>query len=423
MNSVTQLQHPDDKMPRIITIDVLRGFALFGILYAHMILWYAAGPLTEDAYKPNDIASGLTMASLMIFFMSKFFSLFSFLFGLSFYIQIQGLAKRHENIVLRFGWRLCILGIIGLIHHAIWRADILSIYVPLGFLLIFMRNLSNKTLFILGTLLVLNIPTKVAELIAIVTTGSQELIATDNLSEGIEYSRIMREAGFVEMLNHNIHAMDDKYIYQITSGRLLITLGFFLLGMLAGRMHWFEQLAQHQPALKKWLKQTGWIIVGCLVTGIVAAIGFHLAGINVEKTPLAIWSGGFIWDLYNLCMTLVYIFTICLLMLNPRWYLRLAPLAGVGKMALSSYLMQTAFGLLVFFHLGFGLFLHTPQWLNALISLAFFGLQIVFCRWWLSHFYYGPIEWLWRSATDLKWKPMVKLGNPDNLEQINKQTL
>src|SRR5690606_39811001 len=62
----------------------------------------------------------------------------------------------------RFAWRLSILGIIGLVHHAFWRADILTIYVPLGFLLLFARNLSDRTLLIIGGLLVLNIPTKLA---------------------------------------------------------------------------------------------------------------------------------------------------------------------------------------------------------------------------------------------------------------------
>jgi uncharacterized protein len=107
-------------------------------------------------------------------------------------------------------------------------------------------------------------------------------------------------------------------------------------------------------------------------------------------------------------MTLVYLIAISLLMLKPHWASRLAPLASLGKMALTSYLMQTAIGLALFFHIGLGLFMQTPQWLNALLSLAIFALQIIFCRFWLGHFYYGPIEWLWRSATDLRWHPMLK---------------
>ena len=68
---------------RILIVDVLRGIALFGILYAHMIFWYAAGPLPENVYKTYmDIPNGIAIGLYMLFFSAKFFSLFSFLFGL-----------------------------------------------------------------------------------------------------------------------------------------------------------------------------------------------------------------------------------------------------------------------------------------------------------------------------------------------------
>lgn len=138
MNWSAPSPDPTDKMSRIATLDVLRGFALFGILYAHMIFWYAGGPLPQETYQLyQDVGSGIAIGTYIIFILSKFFAIFSFLFGLSFHIQIQSLIKRHEPVVTRFGWRLAILGVIGVLHHIFWRADILSIYVPLGFLLLF----------------------------------------------------------------------------------------------------------------------------------------------------------------------------------------------------------------------------------------------------------------------------------------------
>src|SRR4051812_45951449 len=79
---------------RIAVIDVLRGFALFGILYAHMIFWYSGGALPQQLYRENiGAASGIAMAIYFIFIIGKFFSIFSFLFGLSFYIQMKSLMK------------------------------------------------------------------------------------------------------------------------------------------------------------------------------------------------------------------------------------------------------------------------------------------------------------------------------------------
>src|SRR5690606_36883568 len=118
----------------------------------------------------------LAMGVYLIFFIGKFFSIFSFLIGLSFYIQFQNLAQRQQPVFQRFGWRLLILGIIGFIDHIIWRADILTIYVPLGFLLIICRNISNRTLIIVAALLVFNIPSKIAEVISLLWRGDVQLI-------------------------------------------------------------------------------------------------------------------------------------------------------------------------------------------------------------------------------------------------------
>jgi uncharacterized protein len=409
------MQKPD----RIVTLDVLRGFALFGILYAHMIFWYAAGALPQDTYQLyKGIGSGSAIGTYMIFIISKFFAIFSFLFGLSFYIQIQGLIKRHEPVVLRFGWRLAILGIIGLLHHTFWSADILSIYVPLGFVLLFLRNISNKALIFIAVLLVLNLPTKLAELISIVVRDQLTLIDVDNKIAGAEYYAIMSQASFVEMIKHNIFATSDKIAYQINSGRLIITFGFFLLGMLAGRMKWFENIASQQDFFRAIFKKSSRVLFSAILLGIIFGASAFLLKIDMEKTPLAGWLGGFILEFFNVSLALIYITGISLLMLKPKWETRLKPLAAIGKMALTSYLMQTLIGVFIFFNIGLGLFTKTSPGTNALLCFAIFGLQILFCRWWLNYFHYGPIEWLWRSATDLKWQPLYKRSSTNKLDTI-----
>lgn len=419
MTASAPFPHSTHKIDRIVTLDVLRGFALFGILYAHMIFWYAAGPLPQETYQLyKDLGSGIAMGTYMIFVIGKFFAIFSFLFGLSFYILIQGLINRNEPVISRFGWRLTILGIVGMLHHAFWRADILSIYVPLGFLLLFFRNFSNRALVIMGILLVLNIPTKLAEFISIILRDQLTLIDVDLKTVGAEYYAVVSQASFTEMIKHNVQAVGDKFVYQINSGRLLITFGFFLLGMLAGRMHWFENIASQFVFFKKVLKKSSLVLAIAVLSGVVLGTTTFMLKIDIEKTPIAGWLGGFILEFLNVSLTLIYITGISILMLKPKWEARLAPLAAVGKMALTSYLMQTLIGVFIFFNVGLGLFTKTSPGMNALLCFAIFGLQIFFCRWWLQHFHYGPIEWLWRSATDFKWQPLYRQRIKNKLTNI-----
>ncbi len=395
--------------PRILTIDVLRGFALFGILYAHMIFWYSGGPLPEKVYQAYmDIPNGIAVALNFLFFNAKFFSLFSFLFGLSFYIQIKSLETKYESPTLRFAWRLLILGAIGLIHHAFWRADILTIYVPLGFLLLFARNLSNKTIAILAVLLILNVPTKIIETISIFVQGKPEFITDNFVENGAKYYAAITQGSFADVVAHNMYAMKEKIEYQMSSGRFFITFGFFLLGMLAGRLKWFDDIEKSQPFFKNVWKKSGLLIIAVAVVGIAFGIVANALAVDFKNAPWARWFGGSLVDVFNASVTTFYIACIVLLMLKPKWHARLAPLSHIGKMALTSYLTQSLFGVVLFFHFGLGLFFVTSPAMNVVLCCAVFGVQIVFCKLWLQHFNYGPIEWLWRSATYLKWQKLTK---------------
>lgn len=394
---------------RITVIDALRGFALFGILYAHIIFWYTAGALPENLYRDNmDIASGIATGFYFIFILAKFFSIFSFLFGLNFYLQMKSLLQRNDNFILRFGWRLAILGLIGVAHHTIWRGDILSIYVPLGFLLIFARNLSDRTILFIGAILILNIPTKIYEMCFLYVNGKMPFAHPDIQQESAHYYDILKNGSFLQVAEDNIKAWPVKWEYQLSSGRLIITFGFFLLGMFVGRMQWFEKLDETKPVIKMIWKKIGVILL--ITIAIFIVIGGLNAGLglNLEKNLWASWAIGFLVEIFNAGATLFYITGFVLLMFRKKWNRVLSPLGNIGQMALTSYLMQTLFGLLLFYSFGFGLFTLTSPAINALISVGIFSAQLAFSRWWLSRFYYGPIEWLWRSATFLQPQKMLK---------------
>lgn len=394
---------------RMVSVDALRGMALFGILYVHMVLWYTAGPLPESVFaKDYGPASAVTMTIVFFLFVAKFFSIFSFLFGLSFYIQMQSLIRRDGNFVLRFSWRLVVLGLLGLIHHALWRGDILTIYVPLGFLLIVARNLSNRVILCLGIALVLNLPTRLVELVPMVMHVPSPFVDGGTQMGPQAYYEFVKNTPFPAMVASNLFSFPDKWHYQIYSGRLLITFGFFLLGMFVGRMRWFEQFDASRPRFRSVFYRA--VMVLLITLGVAAVLHF---GLKPPDSALMGWTTNLLVDLFNSSLTILYIAGFTLLMHRERWRRILSPLASVGRMALTSYITQSVVGVLLFYRVGLGLFDRTTPAMNTLMCFAIFGLQMVFSAWWLKRFHYGPVEWLWRSATFLLPQKMtIKKGLP-----------
>lgn len=191
--------------PRILSVDALRGFALFGIFFSHMIFWYAGGPLPETYYRAySGIASMVSVGLYFLLFNAKFFAIFAFLFGVSFHIQITNLAARSTHPGLRFAWRLAILGCLGALHHMFWRADILSVYAIVGLLLIPARKLTNKTLAVAGMLLVFNLPSKLIELGWMLAGLNLALIDPKLAQDAQAYYFAFTQANFAQMLSHNL---------------------------------------------------------------------------------------------------------------------------------------------------------------------------------------------------------------------------
>lgn len=394
--------------PRIITVDALRGFALLGILLAHMIFWYSAGPLPGDIFnKYHDIGTGIVSVINQLLISGKFFAFFSFLFGLSFFLQMQSMEKRQDNFVIRYGWRIALLGIIGLFHHAFWRGDILSIYAPLGFLLLPMRKMSSRAILIIGILFAINLPGKIIEVLRLLTekTSSPGGAPFDFEAEGKAYFNIISQAGWVVLLKNNLQNLTSKFRFQLDSGRIFVTFGFFLLGMYTGRRRWFETPESSRIIIRKICRKSGFIVLITLAIGLGIFTANAIGKLGWEQNRMVGFFFGIIFDLNSASLVCFYVAGLTLLMYRAKWQKILYPMAAVGKLALTCYLMQTAFGLLLFYHVGFGLVAQTPPWLNWLLGLGFFVFQIWFSRRWLSRFNYGPVEWLWRSATFFRLFP------------------
>jgi uncharacterized protein len=129
---------------------------------------------------------------------------------------------------------------------------------------------------------------------------------------------------------------------------------------------------------------------------------------GIKVVPQLQWSASFLFSIYNACLTIFYITGITLLFRKSFFRKILKPLAAMGRMALTIYLLQTVFGLLLFYQFGLGLFDRTSPALNVLMGIGIFYLQLKFCQWWLSHFKQGPVEWLWKGLTYFHFSSIKK---------------
>jgi uncharacterized protein len=403
---------------RIAFLDVLRGFTLMGIGMIHMVEQYFAGapPQAHANFNAHNLGDQIASGVVGILISGKFFMIFSFLFGLSFYLQLKNRTS-EKDITGQFVWRLIVLLFIGFLHHLHYRGDILTIYAMLGLALVVADRLSNKMIFILGLLLVLNVPSVISRAIDVIQYDPAAKVDpfadfNGDDSANVVYYNTLKSGSYFEVLKANFFEHNTKMKFQILSGRIYITAGLFLLGLYAGRMKVFDNFSENRLLFKKGLKLSLLTLLGCVVVGAAFFGGFALAKIELPMQHQFLF-GGLILDIFNGAHAMVYVCGLALLFYKANWQKRLQVFYSVGRMGLTTYLLQTAFGVMIFFGIGLGLLGDIGALISVGLSLVFFAVQVVFSNWWFTKFQYGIFEWLWRSATRLQLQPL-------RLSQTNK---
>jgi uncharacterized protein len=392
-----------NNITRIPLVDGLRGFALLGIILAHYGGWHQGWSLPNEvgAKYQSDLLTQILSGIDGVFITGKFFAFFSFLFGVSFGLMLTRSAENQGDFLKRFAWRLFILGIIGFVHHLHWRGDILSIYAIIGYGLLLFTNVSNRIILITATLLILNVPARLQDIyftISHADVGAMWNSIFDDAGNK-RYLELIRKGQYLPFIADNLAAFPKKMTFQVLGGRIYITFGFFLLGFWFSKNRLFENFEAERSFFRKLLIYSS-AIVGAII---VIFLGIQFSGIFNGKTQPPAWLNtvfSMLFDFGNGAMVMVYVAGISFLFSKKSWQKILNNMAVVGKMALTSYLTQTLLGWFIFF--GFGL--------NLLgnVSPAVAYLQIIFSRFWLKKYYYGPIEWIWRSLTYLKMQPMIR---------------
>lgn len=380
---------------RIAEIDILRGFALFGILITNVIvattLWTAVGPRDKPVSLFDGTADQLVRATVDALFTGRFYLLFAFLFGYSFTLQIAAAERAGAAPAGRLLRRCAALLVIGLLHvYFLWVGDILTLYAVLCLILISLRKLRPRTAVITGVVLYL------LSSVFSFLPGQGSILG---LSEFMNLPAIAADyTGTFGQTFAVQTGLAPAFLLLIWIGQGVPSLAMFLLGTAAGKRTLFEDT----ETLRRWSPR-------------VLLLGFGL-GLPVSAATFADamhwWDGpDLVHGLQYLvapAMTFAYVALVLRFARSARTGRVAALLAPAGRMAATNYIGQSVVLMLVY--TGYGLALAddiAPLGVVA-VALVTFAAQLALSSWWLRGHPYGPVEWVLRAATYLRVPPWRK---------------
>jgi uncharacterized protein len=391
---------PIPSRERIEILDVLRGLAIGGILVGNMQWFSGYGFMPETIAAQGALADRITHFLVHFFVEGKFYSIFSFLFGFGFALQIARAGERGDHQASLFKRRLFWLLVIGLLHaYLLWAGDILSIYALMGFVLILFRRKSNESLlkwaFALLAVPILSYILLYTLFAAFVPSEALAKFEAGQVDFWNEAVRRVQQSSYLQIVTgFNLQYIVGRYAGLIFDMRLPKLLAMFLLGFYAYRRGFFQNLSIHQPFVRR-------VLVYGLILGLVGNIAFAaLAGKEAVFPPTTAGVAGVMTYAFGVpALAFFYIALVAVLWQKTVWRRLFGFLAPVGRMALTNYLLQTVICVIIFYGYGFGLFGTVGATAATLTALVIFLFQILLSAFWLKHFQYGPVEWIWRQLT------------------------
>lgn len=419
MKMLTHGIGPVRSSERIVEIDILRGFALFGIFVVNMIVF-------NSDYLPRsemwaDFVNLSHLRFVEIIFENKFFRIYSFLFGLGFAMQLERAKARNAPFLNMYIKRVLGLLVIGLIHALLWEGDILKTYAVLAPFLIPFRKVKYKT-FLIWAAVFLTGPSIIKTANDSIRYDQQRDTQTEQLiheqnknAESLEkqlhssYADAFQQGGFSDVLKVNLDILvkerDSVQDFQWCFDSVFV---MFLLGMYAGRRKLFHNLRTHKKLLQNVLKWSALVGLTGTVGALLFAESWHFKPLIrfTAPSPLLGNLGSMIDLLGDTGMSLFYISSLMLIITNQKWKERLSFIAPAGRMPLTNYLVQTAVCLPLFYGYALGLFGKVSPLLGFVMVITIYALQLIFSRRWVQAFRFGPAEWMWRSLSYGKIQPI-----------------
>ena len=379
---------PTPPEARLVTIDILRGVALLGIFTVNMLFFSGPYGYFGVTAAQNAFERGLE-GMVRVFAQGAFYSLFSFLFGLGLALQL----RRGPVALPRFRRRLGVLLGIGLIHAVlIWYGDILLTYAVGGFVLTLFAFQKSRVLVISALVFF------ALSVLAYLTPFSLGFAGRAPWLNLNRFNQIFENGTYLSVVRYQAQ-LAEREILNLPNF-LPTVLWLFLLGLLAGRYGLFER-----PNRRAWY--------GILITALPVALVFK--GVyaywffTATYNPLSV---GYSFAIGGPALMFVYLALLTQLLERKVWQRRLAPFGFAGRMALTNYLTQSVVCTLIFNAYGLGYFNKLSLGVSLLLVLVIFTLQVLFSRWWLAQFRFGPLEWVWRSLTYGAAQPLRRQAEP-----------
>lgn len=352
---------------RITSIDALRALTLFGIIIVHT--------LNGFGFKSAYIIEGSDYYAarfIDLFLAHKCNTIFSILFGVSFYLILRNPA----NTTRKFIWRCFLLLLIGLINKIVYTYDALMWYGFCGMCLASIRNIKTRNVFIVFILLILL-------RFAIKPFQLGTLLFGEVMTQ-----RYGADSTLIDIICYP-HAVKD-YLRFVLNGGVFGTLALFVLGYWLARKGYIENL---ERVVTKYVVTTFWI------SYVICYILIHTYG-YISVLVL----------INNYIATFAYATLVIYLYYHSRYArLLLEKMEPYGKLGLTNYSFQGIVGVILIGSFGLGLYQRSLSF-ALLVFIFFYFLQAVFSIYWLRYFRYGPMEYAWRVLTERK-KIVLKKSN------------
>ena len=347
MNTV--LKNPD----RLDVVDALRGFALLAIVLIHNLEHY------NIFYTPEFLPTWLLKLdkgvwdSVFFLFSGKAYAIFSLLFGFSFYLQFRHAAKTGFDFMCRFAWRMLLLFLIAQVHALFYDGDILVLYSFVGLCLIPTCKLSDRTIFIIGLILIFQ-PYEWGRMMHAMSHPGYSFNPNMYLPFAIISTDVSCNGTFWEVLGNNIWTGQlYSNIWQIENGRISQAAALFLFGMLLGRRKYF---IRSEVSVSFW-KQA--LIYACIVIIpfyiLRTLISAHIGNEFLSVPFLRIFS-----SMFNFAFATILVSAFTLIWFDKlnghRWQKFIIP---DGRMSLTNLIMQFLIWAWLYFGFWFGLYIIT----------------------------------------------------------------
>ncbi len=403
MNPSQPLQ-PTVKDSRIDLLDVYRGFAILGIFVVNIVIMNSTF-LNQDEFA-KQWTSGLDQFAerfLQLFFYTKFFPIFSLLFGLGISMQALKMKAKGTLSFSFFGRRMAILFLIGVSHIVfLWSGDVLNLYALLGLLVTVFLGRSNKLILFLSAFFLL-FPFYDEVFFYLYDLINFEPGSYLSGLDGAAVNEIITRGSYLEGIKLRLR----EYMANIPMlfGFLgPIALSMFLLGLYLGKNKIYR-------SLEGFIKKITVPIVALTIFTNAYRITFLFFLPEYDIYSNEAFRPYFIKAMVvsDVIMGLFYLWFLGWLWYNTKFKFLLKPLRHVGRMALTNYIMQSAIGLFLFSSVGIKLYETLSPFQTMMTAVAVFGFQVIFSMLWLSYFRFGPLEWLWRCLTYKKVFPIRRI--------------